>query len=577
MSPSEEEFKPYQQHRARVQPVISEQACRTEECEMELNIGVFMDGTGNNWEWIEEGQTLTQQQRQKDSNVYRLFKAYPDDAYRGFFRIYVPGVGTPFEKIGDDDPGALGGGTGAGGDGRINFALLQVLNSIRRLISNDSKRQFEDDTIKALCRNGKRRYDSHGNPMPWPKGDAPSLQRVGMEKDGGLLRDPRDAQRRTFFREQCGELAQIVAVGKPRIKRIVLDVFGFSRGAAHARVFCTWLAEIMEGDTLCGVPAEVRFLGVFDTVASVGLPNSVPGANGHFDWATPENLKIGAHVKRCVHYVAMHEQRASFPLDTVRNPDGSMPGHCHQWAFPGMHSDVGGGYTPDEQGRGPQQLNSQKLSQLALNNMYEAAQQALVPLDKELARESSVDGDYDPFDIDPSLRQAYVDFMSESGTQSRRLRDWLLPYVSWRYQLKDRYVQLPWASRTKVEDELTALRDANEGFLDDLALFEAPKATAARDVAKYGVTLGTLNQIRRRAQLEEEASEVFEYVRKAAPVSPRIAALFADYVHDSYGGFTLVAGKHEPAGYLRYRRQYHGTSNALTWREDTERDDVRLA
>ena len=128
-----------------------------------------------------------------------------------------------------------------------------------------------------------------------------------------------------------------------------------------------------------------------------------------------------------------------------------------------------------------------------------------------------------------------------------------------------------------MEDELTALRDANEGFLQDLALFETPKAAAARDVGNYGIVAGTINQLRRHGQLEEEASEIFEYVRSAAPVAPAIAALFADYVHDSYGGFTLIAGKHEPAGYLRYRRQYHGTSKALTMREDSDRDGVRLA
>ena len=48
----------------------------------------------------------------------------------------------------------------------------------------------------------------------------------------------------------------------------------------------------------------------------------------------------------------MHENRPSFPLDRIVRPDGSLPPGASEYAFPGMHSDVGGGYAPSEQGRG---------------------------------------------------------------------------------------------------------------------------------------------------------------------------------------------------------------------------------
>ena len=63
-------------------------------------------------------------------------------------------------------------------------------------------------------------------------------------------------------------------------------MFGFSRGAAQARVFCNWLTDALDSDSsLCGIPLQVDFLGIFDTVASVGLANSSLVFDGHGGWA----------------------------------------------------------------------------------------------------------------------------------------------------------------------------------------------------------------------------------------------------------------------------------------------------
>src|SRR5260370_14132439 len=74
--------------------------CRAEKCEYRLNIGLFFDGTGNNQDW--EGPEFTggtQLQRKKDSNVARLYRAYPNKRLEGYYPYYVPGVGTPFPDI----------------------------------------------------------------------------------------------------------------------------------------------------------------------------------------------------------------------------------------------------------------------------------------------------------------------------------------------------------------------------------------------------------------------------------------------------------------------------------------------
>ncbi|MBU8976485.1 hypothetical protein JI752_010085 [Lysobacter sp. MMG2] len=199
-----------------------------------------------------------------------------------------------------------------------------------------------------------------------------------------------------------------------------------------------------------------------------------------------------------------------------------------------------------------------------------------MPLDKEAANADSIEAGYDPFAIDPVLQQAYDAFTAAMGPQPRRLREWLMPYLCWRYQVRDTYTKLPWVERASHGDREN-LSNANNGFLADLALLESPVRSYVRDVVDLGPGIGPANNIRKHVQLESEAGEIADYIRKAAPVAPALANFFADYVHDSYGGFTLFAGVHEPAGYLRYRRQYMGNDTALTLNDRRGESGVRHA
>jgi hypothetical protein len=115
-----------------------------------------------------------------------------------------------------------------------------------------------------------------------------------------------------------------------------------------------------------------------DTVASVGATNANDG-EGHWDWAKPENLRIHPWVMNCVHYVALHEFRTVFPVESLYQGD-VLPDNCYEHYYPGAHADVGGGYAPGAQGKAvrivdgvPVADDSMKLSQLALNDMYQAA------------------------------------------------------------------------------------------------------------------------------------------------------------------------------------------------------------
>jgi uncharacterized protein (DUF2235 family) len=132
---------------------------------------------------------------------------------------------------------------------------------------------------------------------------------------------------------------------------ISLAVFGFSRGATEARASVRKLLErcvrtdgglYRVARSLRRIPLRITFLGLFDTAASVSGPSL------HLDWAA--ELAVPPEVERCVHYVAAHEVRQAFPLDSVR-VDRAWPANCEELVYPGVHSDVGGGYAPNVQGR----------------------------------------------------------------------------------------------------------------------------------------------------------------------------------------------------------------------------------
>jgi hypothetical protein len=148
-----------------------------------------------------------------------------------------------------------------------------------------------------------------------------------------------------------------------KVEEINLAAFGFSRGATTARAFMHWLkahSKVKDaGASLLwdGIALKVRFLGLFDTVESVGFP----GKN-----TRPEVVKtrIPAFVEKCTHLVAAHEMRQAFPLTVLATQ------RFANVVYPGAHADVGGGYGPADQGR----VNW--LARLALLQMLDEARGA---------------------------------------------------------------------------------------------------------------------------------------------------------------------------------------------------------
>ncbi|TNH12045.1 DUF2235 domain-containing protein, partial [Testudinibacter sp. TR-2022] len=138
-----------------------------------------------------------------------------------------------------------------------------------------------------------------------------------------------------------------------------------------------------QGLTLLGIPIHIEMLGLFDTVASVGLSPALPFVSGHFSWADQtmplEKAGMAGFVKNGYHFVAAHEQRKSFSVDSICIKGGYPKGNFQELLYPGVHSDVGGGYPPGEQYRALDGMGH-VLSQIALHDMYAKCWQHGMPL-----------------------------------------------------------------------------------------------------------------------------------------------------------------------------------------------------
>ncbi len=128
-----------------------------------------------------------------------------------------------------------------------------------------------------------------------------------------------------------------------------LYVFGFSRGAAIARKFVSRLDRFLP--KVAKQKQPVRFLGVFDTVASIGVPNLDDDDKPKSDVVFEDN-RVSDYIQQALHLVAMDERRVAFQptlvnieRKSIANP--SSAGRTREIWFPGAHADIGGGFWHD--------------------------------------------------------------------------------------------------------------------------------------------------------------------------------------------------------------------------------------
>ncbi len=277
-----------------------------QDCSDVVHIAVFFDGTGNNKDADESDH--------KWSNVARMYFSAQrfalDNKGKFYYTIYISGVGTRYNGKAVDwissagvwlqDSSIPGMGFGTGGDRRLDQGDDAVSDRLRDVLIANAKAQGGPIGLYASASTNK------------------SFSEVNA------------------------------ALGKHRLIKVInLSIFGFSRGAALARAFSNRVIKDckQDGDQLTyhGYPLRLNFMGIFDTVASFGVPSE--NARLPFE---ERDLIVSKKIERCVHFVAAHEVRFSFPVDLIRK-NGKLAGDWLERTYPGVHSDVGGGYAPHDQ------------------------------------------------------------------------------------------------------------------------------------------------------------------------------------------------------------------------------------
>lgn len=505
---------------------------KSPSCVANLFVGIFFDGTGNNMKdhFPKHGH----------SNVVRLHNAFPDRPKDGYLRYYIPGVGTPFPEIGENGYSGLGKATALGGEQRINWGLIRIYNAVHSFLTGNDL--IEDSQAKTIAKNM-------------------SSDQMGL---GG-------SYRRMVMRNWEEKLKAVTKSRKPTIQQLNISVFGFSRGAAEARAFCNWFFELCEKKdgayTLADIPVRIQFLGIFDTVASVGLANMYSLAEGHMSWAD-DNMHINRAVERCVHFVAAHEIRACFPLDSGRRGT-SYPPNCLEVVYPGAHSNVGGGYMPNAQGKCSKVPTKDKYAFIALMpaiDMYHEARKSGVPLLTLEEMPSQVRRDFDP---DPDMVKAYNAYLEKAAIGLRpvenALRSHMALYYRYRKLRLDNLLDVAPYRDAPTEDR-QFLKLTNEDFREDSRRLEgtdqANKEEAADPVAYHRRLRQSVANPDKNARvyptrkLSTMEREILEVLRSKQELSEDIVRFFDFYVHDSLAGFAqdgIRERSYNAKGHLRHR------------------------
>lgn len=245
-----------------------------------ITVGVFFDGTGNNKENVSARlQNSASYQNHRDdnsytgqySNVAKLWSAYDD------FALYIDGIGTTADE-GDDMLMGQGFGTGKTGiPARVEYACEKLVN----------------DYITPGSKVGTITLDVFG----FSRGAAAARSFIAClhSSEGHALTYPRNFLR--YFLKK-NNITNASGKGTPRI--------------------------------------VMRFLGVFDTVSSYSYTVS---ANPDFDNDVNElGLNTLNNVKKVVHLTAKNEHRELFALTRIPIKSSWL-----EMSMPGIHGDIGGG------------------------------------------------------------------------------------------------------------------------------------------------------------------------------------------------------------------------------------------
>ena len=534
-------------------------------CSIPVHVGMFFDGTNNNLERDLKGRRiavpLSDVKRRKletkaraegksvsfvepptpkqksplptseasHSNVARLHQAFPDaKGAAGLYRYYIPGVGTAFPDIGEPTESAGGKAFAKGGLARIIWGIFQALNAIYLTVKEGTP-IYKDERIGEFAQ-------AYGR----------EVGRVAT----GHQRDGKRVTHKDWFAPHIEKLqAALKATPKPAIPSVKVSVFGFSRGGAEAVAFCHLFDKLLEGGCLAGIKAEINFLGVFDVVATVGGSASVaktlpmPGAifDGHWSWANHVDEPLPGCVTKGVHLIAAHEMRMNFPVTRQRGSG------MQEFLYPGSHSDVGGGYAPNEHGKARGGQGS-LLSQIPLAHMYLAAREAGVPL---LPYSEMASTDRTDFEVDAKLASAWEAYAKELGGGGV-LKSHMGLFYRWK-AMRLTTLESTTSFQASSEQDKEDLLSANRLLVGDLELLHHRKSTHMQHQdrdhsnqpefgSEYRYKANQWQVIRANSHTSLDEWETFAvgHFDHPEPLPDDVARFFDDHVHDSFATFYMA-------------------------------------
>lgn len=560
---SDKELRNLMKYERREQPEF----CKPRKsCLTNLYFGFFFDGTKNNYIDAESGKN--------HSNVARLYDCYPGlcvenilptrtdwthelDKFQNFFKVYIPGVASKFDAVndegGDGIDGTGGGASGLYGERRIVWAMIQAINNVHRFYLK--KPMIGPAEALSLTKNivlTHRRRKLLGDRSENANDLVSQGDRLGTKiRFKALLTRLHDAVS-AFWITEDGSGGNLIGPGM--VKTIFVSIFGFSRGATQARAFANWMMSLCEVDSeitqcghtysLGGFRVSFDFLGLYDTVASVGAGNSfgnVPMAklfDGHGAWADTENsLRVHPEIP-CVHLVAAHELRRSFPLDSI-SVNGRLQPNWWEIVIPGVHSDLGCGYAPKEQGKGKLEDGTDMLARIPLAIMYKMARLAGVPLKLEHASQVAKDRFLIQKATIDDLNNYLAECKVKRGSLTDIMREQARLQMEWR--LSRRSTGKTPIERTAFYSRSTMLdkNDFHSAFLEferEIAEFEDWKADEGKNFNPEAQPTGFSNDHK------SEWEEIARWYQPRPTVPPAVSVMFDEYVHDSRSWFKIIPG-----------------------------------
>lgn len=483
-------------------------------CHWVIHLMVFFDGTGNNFQQDEAYDTP----RHKPSNVAKLWRLA--QAFQQAWSKASPQLADP--QVHDPASYGLVGLTNMQND------LMKVAAPI--YIPGVGTPYSADQSVWENLR------------------DSPALGGAFARGFNVRLEGAQDTLQ-TRLAKIVGAMPDTSKPGK-----VVLHVVGFSRGATLARTFVNALLEKYPQRNQYGTPVlhdltgtpelHIQSLGLFDTVSSVGLPGKTWGG---------VKLDVPPQVNHCLHLVAAHECRAYFPLSSIA---GSRAQNNTEWIYPGVHSDIGGGYRPREQGR------ANELTKVPLVEMLHFLWDNGAPVFSfdELTRfnqavnNNQIDRILKDFDYPDAMWDAVQAYRNDTGECSpvtevgdlkTRLIGHMELYLRWRGQRFGSFAEEKsrLAGQAELQNELNAI-DNYDWWLGQMMRYDflGGVRTVRRPQHGNTITRPMLKEEERWLKAWKEG-QALGNVQASTPLGIVSRALFDQHIHDSVADFGMVGAE----------------------------------